>query len=270
LVFQSSGKPSRFSKDVFRPILLNRATASSVYLSKSVSKMPWYMKYLSLPTLTSVTNALDGLDNGETNLSCKLECYSCKKAGEDKKFYQTMDKEYREELSKSPKEQTGLSASPFGPMIMKRSRELLIDLITVLNSSFTDYDFSGVRESQFVKEELGNVITQINSRLSSTVPNFGAIRDQLWMAIDKELNLKDCAVYSFTPDVDSNPFEDEGDVVWSFNYFFVEKKQVKRILLFTSHQAMKTDYMDEDGVDEGMYTYNHNEGEFGMEMMMEY
>ena len=31
-------------KVVFTPNFVNRATASSVYLSKSVSKMPWYMK----------------------------------------------------------------------------------------------------------------------------------------------------------------------------------------------------------------------------------
>jgi hypothetical protein len=61
-----------------------------------------------------------------------------------------------------------------------------------------------------------------------------------------------------------------GDVVWSFNYFFVEKKSVKRILLFTAHEALRTDYMDEDFMDEGLHYSNYNEGEFGMEMMMEY
>src|SRR5437867_7455877 len=40
LVFQSSGNPSRFSKTVLTPYFPKRATASSVYLSKSVSKMP--------------------------------------------------------------------------------------------------------------------------------------------------------------------------------------------------------------------------------------
>lgn len=107
------------------------------------------------------------------------------------------------------------------------------------------------------------------------------------MAIDKELNLRECSVYSFTPDADSNPFEDEGnllasmlvltlflfpivgDVVWSFNYFFVEKKNVKRILLFTAHESMRAaDYMSEDGMEESVVSYN--DGEFGMEMMMEY
>src|SRR4029077_16734721 len=39
-VSQSSGKPSRFTKTVVMPVFEKRATASSVYLSKSVSKMP--------------------------------------------------------------------------------------------------------------------------------------------------------------------------------------------------------------------------------------
>jgi len=113
------------------------------------------------------------------------------------------------------------------------------------------------------------------------------------MAIDKEMNLKDCSVYSFTADVDSNPFEDEGislscicvpelsahsimwpgNVVWSFNYFFVEKKNVKRILLFTAHQGMKMDYMEEEDHEDTSLDFRiagYNEGEFGMEMMMEY
>jgi hypothetical protein len=46
---QSEGNPSSFSKIVLIPVRVNSATASSVYLSKSVSKIPWYMKYLSWP-----------------------------------------------------------------------------------------------------------------------------------------------------------------------------------------------------------------------------
>src|SRR5271167_4930896 len=39
-VFQSSGHPSRFTKTVVMPVLTKSATASSRYLSKSVSKIP--------------------------------------------------------------------------------------------------------------------------------------------------------------------------------------------------------------------------------------
>jgi len=63
--------------------------------------------------------------------------FAGKKTGQDKQFYNNLDKE----LSTSSPQEMGLSASPFGPMLYKRSRELLIDLIAVLNSSFTDYDF---------------------------------------------------------------------------------------------------------------------------------
>ena len=63
-----------------------------------------------------------------------------------------------------------------------------------------------------------------------------------------------------------------GDVVWSCNYFFVEKKNVKRILLFTAHESMKSDHMDEDMEDDRGIDIrsSYNEGEFGMEMLMEY
>src|SRR5262245_66462618 len=40
LVFQSIGNPSSFSKTVSTPVALNNWMASSVYLSKSVSKLP--------------------------------------------------------------------------------------------------------------------------------------------------------------------------------------------------------------------------------------
>src|SRR6478752_7036583 len=51
--FQSSGKPSRLVKTVVIPVWLNSWTASSVYLSKSVSKMPWYWKCRPDPTSNS-------------------------------------------------------------------------------------------------------------------------------------------------------------------------------------------------------------------------
>ncbi len=44
LVFQSSGSLRKFVNTVVTPVLLNSAMASSTYLSKSVSKIPWYMK----------------------------------------------------------------------------------------------------------------------------------------------------------------------------------------------------------------------------------
>jgi hypothetical protein len=36
------------------PVAPNKLTASSVYLSKSVSKIPWYMKYVT-PAISNST-----------------------------------------------------------------------------------------------------------------------------------------------------------------------------------------------------------------------
>lgn len=60
---------------------------------------------------------------------------------------------------------------------------------------------------------------------------FGKIHDQLWITLNKEISLMDCDIYSYNPDLGSDPFGEEGSL-WSFNYFFFNKK-LKRIVLFT-------------------------------------
>jgi hypothetical protein len=47
----------------------------------------------------------------------------------------------------------------------------------------------------------------------------------------QEINLTDCDIYSYNPDLMSDPFGEDGSL-WSFNYFFYNKK-MKRIVLFT-------------------------------------
>ncbi len=47
------GKTLQTVNTVVIPVLLNNCTASSVYLSKSVSKMPWYWKCNPDPTSKS-------------------------------------------------------------------------------------------------------------------------------------------------------------------------------------------------------------------------
>ena len=116
-----------------------------------------------------------------------------------------------------------MSCSPFGPMIHKRCRETLIELISTLNVAFPEYDFryfpfvlfrltsiSESRGDQFSKEEAQDAVNQINSVLSDIVPDFETLKQNLWSAIDKEIDVKECAVYSFTPDCQCNPFEEDG------------------------------------------------------------
>lgn len=53
----------------------------------------------------------------------------------------------------------------------------------------------------------------------------------MWSAIDDEISLENCDIYSYNPDLVSDPFGEDG-CLWSFNYFFYNKK-LKRIVFFT-------------------------------------
>ena len=53
--------------------------------------------------------------------------------------------------------------------------------------------------------------------------------DDLWSAVDEVISMYECDIYSYNPD-ESDPFGEDG-YIWSFNYFFYNKK-LKRILYF--------------------------------------
>jgi hypothetical protein len=43
----------------------------------------------------------------------------------------------------------------------------------------------------------------------------------VWGAIDEVVQVRDCDIYSYIPDMDADPFTDGN--LWSFNYFFYNK-----------------------------------------------
>ncbi|XDV18081.1 hypothetical protein PO909_023852 [Leuciscus waleckii] len=149
------------------------------------------------------------------------------------------------------------------PLSDKCCRKTLFYLITTLNESFRpDYDFSAARAHEFSREPSANwVADSVNSSLYSAVgEQFNSLGPELWNAIDQEINLQSCDIYrcvrcltnifkplnvfctsilrshccfvcSYNPDLDSDPFGEEGSL-WSFNYLFYNKK-LKRIVFFT-------------------------------------
>ena len=78
---------------------------------------------------------------------------------------------------------------------------------------------------KFVTSNVDNLLSVAASSL------FSNIHDKLWVTLNKEINLVDCDIYSYNPDLTSDPFGEDGSL-WSFNYFFFNKK-LKRIVLFT-------------------------------------
>ena len=74
--------------------------------------------------------------------------------------------------------------------------------------------------------------SNIDNLLSISSPSqYGKIHDKLWMTLNKEIELLDCELYSYNPDLSSDPFGEDGSI-WNFNYFFYNRKK-KRMVLFT-------------------------------------
>ena len=92
-------------------------------------------------------------------------------------------------------------------------------------------------------------IHRANEKLSEFVlhffgPNF---LHELWTSIDETIDFKESDIFSYIPDdlsdeffsslIDDGERSTPGGALWTFNYFFVNKK-TKRIVLFTCVQSM--------------------------------
>jgi hypothetical protein len=123
------------------------------------------------------------------------------------------------------------------------SRKTLFDLTAVLNTSFSDYDFSGTKSDSFsLVASVELVAASVNAKLLAVVPTYNQLRAPLWRAIDDEIKIAECKIYSYNPDYSSDPFCDDG-CVWSFNYFFYNK--CKKRILFFSCRALRDQWSNQ-------------------------
>jgi len=188
------------------------------------------MKYLELPSFRALNSLMSRSQSRDVKLNFSLEAYLCKQSVSDRQLAKSLDQTYLESV-KSP---NGLSTSPFGPLSEVNSRKTFMYLIATLNSSFPDHDFSSLQAEEFHKEHsYFTVINSVNTILSSVLPDFsGVLQNELWTAIDHEIRLQECSIYSYLPDPDADPFGDEA-ILWSFYYFFFNKK-LKRVVFLRS------------------------------------
>jgi len=191
------------------------------------------MKFLEIPAFEKLTTDFSGLRSsaGETVVYGKIEAYSCKRAGSDKKLYKSLEQQYQVELSKSP-DAKDFSTSPFGPLTESSSRKTLISLISILNASFPDYDFCNLKPEQFRKENFLNMVTNsIDTTLANVIPKYNQeLGPKIWKEMDLQINLKECDIYSFVPDYDSDPYAEFGNI-WTFSYFFYNRKLKRSIFI---------------------------------------
>ena len=78
------------------------------------------------------------------------------------------------------------------------SRKTLFYLISTLNASFQpDYDFSNTLSSEFSREPAFECVIKAVENYLATVDCYSRLKQQLWDAIDKEINLNECEFYRF-------------------------------------------------------------------------
>ncbi|KAL0274099.1 UNVERIFIED_CONTAM: hypothetical protein PYX00_006611 [Menopon gallinae] len=204
------------------------------------------MKLLESTRFEALNSALC-IKTGDSKIIGRIESYSCKMAGNDKQLY----KRFKVQQGGNPSDlqalsppQTAMGVSPGysrsisgdeeGPLCDTINRKTLFYLIATLNATFyPDYDFLNAKSHEFSKEpSLQWVMSAVDSNLSATAgEQYRVLKAPLWAAIDDEIHMSQCDIYSYNPDLSSDPFGEDG-CLWSFNYFFYNKK-LKRIVLLT-------------------------------------
>ncbi|XP_065674870.1 repressor of RNA polymerase III transcription MAF1 homolog isoform X2 [Hydra vulgaris] len=228
------------------------------------------MKLLQNMTFESLSSSLS-VSGESINIQASIESYSCKMTTNDKRLYKELNMHGHspkdlEALAPSESQVQKNSVSPQSTfqsrsrlssteedssnIVLVMNRKMLFTLISTLNASFPDYEFSHVKSEEFSREpDLPWVINNVNSLLSTAMgEEFAILSTDMWKAINDEINLQNCQIYSYHPDMETDPFGEEGSV-WSFNYFFFNK-QIKRIVFFKCTglrlSADASDYIDDN------------------------
>ncbi|GAB5590014.1 RNA polymerase III-inhibiting protein maf1 [Umbelopsis nana] len=206
------------------------------------------VKFLEEPTLEVINQAFTW-ETAECIITGRVEAYSCKSAGADKKLFKQLESKYSFDITSSSfsPEDRHLNnvVSPFGPLDQAASRKTLFYLLATLNAAFPDYDFSEVRPDQFSKQmSTQMVINSVNTTLFNLGNDVIVNRYRLWDVLDMIVELGDCDVYSFNPDMDDDPMEEEGSI-WSLNHFFFNKKLKKIVFFSIRSQSINSPEEDE-------------------------
>lgn len=175
------------------------------------------MKLLENSQFEVLSNALSA-ENVYSQISTRIESYSCKMAGDCKRLYKQM---HDDKLGLSPPafQMLGpsISTNAFTPPSQQHlnsfmhshsiedseqlnidiiSKKTLFYLISTLNASFQpDYDFSNTLSSEFSKEPSVEAVIKNVENFLTTVDVYAKLKQQLWDSIDKEINLNESEFY---------------------------------------------------------------------------
>lgn len=122
------------------------------------------------------------LEMGGYRLDGRIETFSCKRAGEDKKLSKVLEAKIVEDLNVT--QPTRARSTSLGDLNEVSTRRLLIDLISTLNASFPDYDFSTATPEVFVQRDLKTVLHSVNASLAELTASNPSVLEEMWKLID--------------------------------------------------------------------------------------
>lgn len=77
------------------------------------------------------------------------------------------------------------------------SRKTLFHLVSVLNLSYSDYDFTCTKSESFSLLGQQDAINNVNANFTSTVRDFSSNKNTFWNTIDNEIKLDQCIIYRY-------------------------------------------------------------------------
>ncbi|EUD66934.1 hypothetical protein C922_02518 [Plasmodium inui San Antonio 1] len=115
----------------------------------------------------------------------------------------------------------------------KEKKNILTDVINILNYVFPDYEFKFLNKSNLKQiKNMDTVIDTINYSLFYVIENiYRGFNKRIWKILKELIDFKYCDVYTYLNDTDNDPYVDK-ESISSFNYFFFAKKN--RRILFIS------------------------------------
>ncbi|GKT31648.1 Repressor of RNA polymerase III transcription Maf1 like protein [Aduncisulcus paluster] len=124
--------------------------------------------------------------------------------------------------------------TPFGDISNENSKKSFINIIHLLSAAFPAHDCSLLTPANFkLMESTYRVRMDIDSSLAASIgcAYHSVISPKLWEALDEDIILSECNVYSLHVPADLNPLS-TGSELWSWLYIF-ENRRRKRVILFT-------------------------------------
>lgn len=203
------------------------------------------MKDLLFEAYEKLTDFIDNYQDGSGyHIEFRLNCHSCKETKRDRKLKKEIERNIYE-INSCRKYRDGspassvIAGSPFGNYSEEKTFKILCNLIAIMNQYFPDYEYSFLTPLDFEIVESVSVMKSIVYKETNLIFNKdGAIFDKVWDAIDTQMDLEHCTIYSFAPE-DKNVYPFKISPMKEIMYFIfnAEKKRITTFICMMHHQV---------------------------------